>query len=171
MKNIGTLVSSKGLIGEMRVRFYMELKWDLLDHVMVEKSTDSFIPYAVEYLKDSGKDDLKKYILFGNIQNKEAADALAKKELYLEDAVYDELLPENSWFRLLGYTLYDGEQEIAKIYDIIVLTQTMFVLDVDGDDVYVPYVESWIEEVDDEEKKIYMQLPEGLLEVNRDGEV
>lgn len=166
MEKIGVLVSSKGLRGELRVKFFMDLEWEYLDRLLVEKNEGSYIPHQIEYLKDSGKDDLKKFLKFENINTKEEADALVKKPIYLETAEYEELLPEESWFRLKDYILYDGDREIGEVYDIIEMTQTLFVVKIDDQDVYVPYVEEWIEEIDDEEKTIKMNLPEGILDIN-----
>jgi len=69
--------------------------------------------------------------------------------------------------RLQGFEVRGvKEGPIAVIQDFMLLPQqVLLVIEVEGREVYIPYQEALIQEVDLKEKFILMDLPEGLLDL------
>ncbi len=166
MKNIAKITSTKGLQGELKVKLYYDLDIEEGDSLFVEQRDESYLPYIVEYINDTARDGLMKVLKFEDVNDIDAATPLTKKELWVEDDFYDESLGEESYYRLIGYQVYDESEQLGTINDIIEQAQIILVIGDPAEGVYVPYVEDWIQSVDDELQKITMILPEGLLSIN-----
>lgn len=73
-----------------------------------------------------------------------------------------------------GYEIIDSESgnKIGKVVDLDDSTQNVLFIVEDelGDTVMIPASDDFIIEIDDENKKITMKLPEGLVEINRKNE-
>ena len=67
-----------------------------------------------------------------------------------------------------GFVLVDIEgQDIGVIKEVVQYPeQLMAVVDVDSQDVLVPLNETFIQGVDPEQSAIWVDLPEGLLDIN-----
>lgn len=77
-----------------------------------------------------------------------------KKEVYAED--------DFTGFKLIDEKLGEiGEVEALEEYPNQLLIKTRF----NGEEVLIPAVEAFIREINEEEQIIYLQLPEGLLEI------
>jgi 16S rRNA processing protein RimM len=69
---------------------------------------------------------------------------------------------------LVGLILYDQKSgELGRIEELIDLPNNpLFRIDVEGKEVLIPAREEWIISIDQENSKIIMDLPEGLLDIN-----
>jgi 16S rRNA processing protein RimM len=77
-----------------------------------------------------------------------------KKEVYAED--------DFAGFKLIDEKLGEiGEVESLEEYPNQLLIKTHF----KGEEVLIPAVEAFIQEINEAERTIYLQLPEGLLEI------
>ena len=80
---------------------------------------------------------------------------------------------------LIGCTVYDGPKEIGVVDDVqFAMTADggrrlddaaplLAVASVEGDEILIPFAKAFLVKVDTEAKRIEMNLPEGLIEVNR----
>jgi len=65
-----------------------------------------------------------------------------------------------------GYSLFNGDELVGKVIGILERNmQDLLEIQVDDQTLLVPVVEDLIREVDHDEKRIYMDLPDGLLEL------
>jgi len=97
------------------------------------------------------------------------AESLLKCDLQIPRAERAPL--ESGWTYvsdLVGCTLFDEDREIGQVADLQFGAGEAPLLVVrSGTSVYeIPYAEAYLRKLDLGEKKIFMQLPEGLLEVN-----
>jgi len=68
---------------------------------------------------------------------------------------------------LTGCTVFDGQREIGKVADVQFGAGEAPLLVVKGAKEYeIPFAEAYLKSVDVVEKRIRMQLPEGMLDVN-----
>ncbi len=167
MKAIAKITSTKGLRGEMKVRFFYDMDISPGDSVLLEQRNNSYIPYIVEYIKDTVKDGLTKVLKLEGVDHIDTATKLTKKELWLEDDFYEETLAEDSNYRLLGYEVYDEESLLGEITDIIEQAQVTLVIGNADQGIYIPMVDEWVKELDHENEKIIMTLPTGLVNINQ----
>ena len=114
------------------------------------------------------------------------AETLGGKTLYLPAAEMPELAPDTFLVRdLLGCQLYDGESAVGEVVDVefamapdgrtrledaapLLVVQAQPASDEDDGTVLVPFIRAWLVETDVASKRIRMELPEGLLETERD---
>ena len=68
---------------------------------------------------------------------------------------------------LVGCTVFDGDHEIGKVTDLRFGAGEAPLLVVKSDKEYeIPFAEAFLKSVDLDQKRIVMQLPEGLLELS-----
>jgi 16S rRNA processing protein RimM len=96
------------------------------------------------------------------------ATALVGSALYLPLTALPELEEDQYYFHeLVGYEVLDKTLgnigEIKVIYDL--QTQDLLGVDHKGKEVLIPIQDGIIEKVDKAAKKVYCQLPEGLLDI------
>ena len=79
----------------------------------------------------------------------------------VEEIVFDSDLP--------GYEVIDSEHGplgVLEHIDDTTINALMVVETPDGNEIYIPYNEDFIDSIDDEKKIIFTSLPEGLVDLN-----
>ena len=67
---------------------------------------------------------------------------------------------------ILGYTAYHRDKAIGTITDVVENTaQNLFVIEQGEKEFLVPAVEAFIQRIEHPEKIVYLELPEGLLDL------
>jgi 16S rRNA processing protein RimM len=66
----------------------------------------------------------------------------------------------------LGFTVYDRKKALGKVLEVIEQPlQILLMLEIDGKEVLVSVNESTIDRIDNKSEKIFLTLPEGLLDI------
>ena len=179
LEKIGKVVQTKGLNGEIKVAFegffldYLSL--NPIPHLYISAGKGT-VPYFVQ--RHSQLDSKQIITLkLEDIDTKEQAQHLRGSDLFFDKEVLDaffksldiEEYTEQSWDFLVGYTLIDSDdQQIGTITDVFYLTQhQLAAVDYKGSEVLVPLHEDMIELLDEDAKIIVMDLPDGLLDLNK----
>ncbi len=92
------------------------------------------------------------------------ADAIPR---YQGMAIYQtgESTADSDW-DINGYSLFNGDVLVGEVLDVLERNmQDLLEVQVDDQTILVPLVEDLIREVDHDEKRIFMDLPDGLLEL------
>jgi 16S rRNA processing protein RimM len=165
---IGRLQKPHGLHGELKLR----VDEPFLDPVEAAKvlfveQGGRPLPFFVEHLRGQGALIVK----LEEIDSREDAVLLSHKEVYLKSNTLEPVEQENEAEIMLrslsGFLVID--EQLGELGPIARLEeypqQWMAVLDSSGEEKLVPLVEAFIREIDPETKRIYMDLPEGLLEL------
>jgi 16S rRNA processing protein RimM len=127
-----------------------------------------------------GKNEGRVVLQFGGIDTISAAETIAGLDVLvpLEDRL---LLQDESVYisELIGCTVYDGSKQIGVVEDVqFAMTADggrrlddaaplLTVKSAGGDEILVPFAKAFLVRVDTEAKRIEMELPEGLIEINR----
>ena len=164
---IGQMLKPTGTKGEVKVDVFEEF-WDDMErspHIFL-KLRGSYVPFFIEYIKETHQNTIVK---IENVDTPELAIAYNLKDIYLREndiqspEYYDSIL-KNGWE---GFIIYNGSQRVGIITEIQAHPQQWIALvEWQGRQVLIPLADEWIEEVDEEEGKLVMNLPEGLLEIN-----
>jgi 16S rRNA processing protein RimM len=106
---------------------------------------------------------------FEGVDSIEAAQKLLRAEIQIPAAERAEL-EEGAFYisDLAGCAVFDGAREIGRVVDVNFGAGTaplLIVRDESGKEWMVPFVESFLRELDLRAKRIEMQLPEGMLEL------
>jgi 16S rRNA processing protein RimM len=163
---LGTISRKFSFKGEVVLQINPDLGYfpENLKSVFVEIQQKR-IPFFIEFTKAHKQNNLR--IKFEDVNTEEEADKLVKREVYVSKSEID-IDEEFSIKDLIGFTAYDDQDEqIGEIVNLNTSTpQALFELISDRGPLLIPVNEDWIIEIDEENKDIYFELPEGLLDLN-----
>jgi 16S rRNA processing protein RimM len=162
---VGVLQKPNGLQGEMKIEleYGLEEDYNRYHHMFILINGD-YVPYFIEYRKEYNGEIIK----LEDIDSPEQAAKFSLKGVYLRE---HEILSrkyhtDKEKEGLEGYMIYDGDKPIAQIEEVREYPQQLIaVLLLDGQERLIPLVDAWINNIDATSRKLYMQLPEGILEV------
>lgn len=171
--SIGFTKKEHRLKGELKVLVDDEYLEDLLKTPVIFLSIKGRqLPYFVEETKLENEVIIK----LEDVNSKEAARLLSSKEIFLQPA--NILKKEEKEFEfenqsnllfghIVGFTLVDAELgELGKIVEVVEFPQQeMAVISHQEKEAFIPIHESLIEKIDEEKQYIYMNLPEGILDM------
>ena len=123
------------------------------------------IPFFLEFTKAHKKNSIR--LKFEDINTEDEADQLVKRDVYVLKSTID-IDEEFSLKDLIGFTAYDeNDKLIGEIVNLNTTTiQAIFELASENGPLLIPVNEDWILEIDEDNKAIYFELPEGLLDLN-----
>jgi len=164
--HIGKIVASHGLNGEVVLQHALGKKTDLkgLQTIFIEERKSSFLPYFVESTTAKNKEEV--YIKLEGFNTKESARRLNQKEVWLLKPDFDKYAAKSSPISLLGYIMINEGKEIGEIIEVIeqpmqVLCKIMY----QGNEALIPIHGESLEKIDKKNKRVYVTLPDGLLDI------
>lgn len=117
------------------------------------------------------KSDTSLLIKFDDVDTIEQAERMAGVNVYFPKEYIDEenieCLPEEF---LSGYSISDIHLGYIGIIDHVdnSTMNTLLVIKNSGNEILIPFHEEFIKDVDEDEHRITMELPEGLVQLNSD---
>lgn len=163
---IGKFVSAFGLSGELILQHSLGKKTALknIKALFIEEATDSFLPYFVSSAR--GKSDTETYVQIEQVSTRESARQFIKKEVWLSAEDFKKLAAKSAPISFLGYTIIEGTRNLGEITEVIEMPhQVLCKIDIRGDEKLIPLHEQTLEGIDNKAKKIYVTLPNGLLDI------
>lgn len=164
---LGYIAKVHGLQGEIVAVLDVDFPEDYedIEHVFVDQNS-RLVPYFLEHfvLQPNGRVLAK----IEGFDDKNSAENLVGSALYLPLKELPDLEEDQYYFHeLIGFEVEDQKLgavgNVAVIYDL--QTQHLIGLDHHGKEVLIPIQEGIIQKVDKTAKKVYCQLPEGLLDI------
>ncbi len=163
---IGKFAASHGLTGELILQHSLGKKTALkgLETVFLEQTKDNFLPHFIEIA--TAKSDTETYIKLEGIDTKESARRFTPKDVWLQESDFHEFAAKSAPIALLGYELIDGTTSLGEIIEVIeqphqILCTVMY----NGNEALIPVHEGNLLKMDEKKKKVYVEVPEGLLEI------
>lgn len=163
---IGKLAASYGLNVELVLQHSLGKKTSLkgLEAIYLEEKKDNFLPYFIE--KTSIKNETETYIKLEGIDNKETARKLTPKEAWLEEADFNKFAAKAAPISLLGFSMIEGETDLGEIIEVIEQPhQVLCTIMYKGKEALIPVHEASLVKINQKNKKVFVTLPEGLLEI------
>jgi 16S rRNA processing protein RimM len=168
--SIGTISKPHGVRGVLKfIADYTFSEQFLKAPALFVKQTSGNIPFIIESIEHIGN---KQYLVkFEEISQRETAEKLAKKEVFINTTDFDKWVIEEegdeSFSYVIGFELFDeNENLIGKIEDVIDLPQhELAQLFINAKEVLIPLDENLIIEIDEEKQRVIMQIPDGLLDI------
>lgn len=167
---IGKLAATFGTNGQLILQHNLGKKTSLkgLETFFIEETNDSFLPYFISSAKI--KSDHETFISIEGIDSKEAARFLLKKEVWLAEADFKKFAAGSAPISFLGFMIIDNKKEIGEILEVIEQPhQVLCKIMIDGKEALIPLHEDSLEKVDKKNKKLYVNLPAGLLDIYKNG--
>ena len=166
---IGKLAAAFGVQGELVLVHSLGKKTALngLEAIFFEEKKDTFLPYFIVSTKIKSENEI--YILLDGITTREQARALIKKEVWLSENDFKKFAAGASPISLLGFMVVNNKDELGEVVEVIEQPhQLLCVLLIEDQEVLIPVHEKSLENIDKKNKKLYVSLPDGLLDIYKD---
>ena len=164
--HVGRTQKPYGIKGELNVLFniaeYAELESEYY-FLMIENIPVPFFIEDFTFTTDVGA-----RVKFNDVNDEKEASKYINLDLYIPRSLVKE--PDDSgasnWNYFVGYKVVDINGElIGEISNVDESTiNVLFILNEGDDEILIPATEDFITAIDEEERIIRMDLPEGLLE-------
>ena len=165
---IGRFGKSHGIKGEITFHFTSDSFDSEACPFLICELDGIFVPFRVEKMRFiSGSTAL---VQLKNRTSETEVRSLAHKKVYFPKKYLKYPLAGDSysWDYFIGFTLIDEQRgEIGSISDVDTSTlNTLFIIQKENDELLIPATDDMITRVDENQKKIYVDLPEGLIFVS-----
>lgn len=163
---LGTITRKHGLQGNVILKLDTDQPdfYDKLEGVFLEIN-GLLVPFFIDKQQWSKNDT--KIISFKNASEQLVEQSIGKN-VFLPLSTLPILTGKKFYYHeVIGFQINDNDgRNCGVIKEINDQTaQHYFILNLDGKEIIIPIIKDWILEVNREEKRIAMQLPEGLLDV------
>ncbi|WP_159468100.1 ribosome maturation factor RimM [Dyadobacter sp. 3J3] len=164
---LGYIVRTHGTSGDVVIFLDVDYpeEYEDLDSVYFDIKGD-LVPYFIE--RFNLQKQAKAIVTFEDVNTIEKAQALVGTSLYLPLDSLAELEEEEFYYHeIKGYTVIDEVKgELGIVREVYSLNgQDLIAMDYQGVEVLIPTAEDIVLKADKENKKLLVNLPEGLLEV------
>lgn len=163
---IGKFAASHGLSGELILVHNLGKKTALkdLETLFIEESKDNFMPYFITAA--TAKNDAEVYVTLEGIDNKELARKYTPKEVWMAAEDFNKFAAKTAPISMLGYDLMDGETNLGEIIEVIEQPhQILCAILYNGNEALIPVHENNLVKMDQKNKRVYVEVPDGLLEI------
>jgi 16S rRNA processing protein RimM len=162
---IGQILKPLGTTGELKIEVQDNFFDDFVesDHIFI-KINGHFVPYFIENIRETNHLLIK----LEEIDDPESAGTFTLKEVFMREQnitskSYKDQKSKEGW---IGFTIYDKEQIVGIIDDIEIFPQQIMAsVNINKKMVLIPLVEELITTVDENQKKLIMDLPDGILTI------
>jgi 16S rRNA processing protein RimM len=135
-----------------------------LKAIFTEDKKDSFFPWFVQSSKVKNENEI--YLTIEGIASKEDAAKIVQKEVWLPETDFKKFAHVSAPVNLLSYEVIHNDRSLGSVLEVIEQPhQLLCRLEVDSKEVFIPLNESTLQKTDHKERKLYVTLPDGLLEV------
>ncbi len=163
---VASLGKTKGIDGAVKLKANEALLEQIVnkDFLFVEVDGNK-VPMRVADYEVSG--DL--YVYFDGLRTKEEASIVVGRKVYLPEDQFQpvtEVTSDLEYAYLEGYTMLSEDTEVGSIVEVREFPQQeIAVVDASQGQVMIPIHQDLIIKIDEAAKRIWMQLPQGLLEL------
>lgn len=160
LAQLGYFSRTHGTKGELVLKFESDFKDEELKVVYLAIG-GSNAPYFIQETKESGHDLI---VRLEEVDSLEKAKTLLNKKVMVEETI---ILENESDTAFLGFELID--KHYGSLGPVVFVSdngsQTLLHLSFKSKEVILPLVDDFIERIEEIEKKIFYNAPEGLIDV------
>lgn len=163
---VGKLAASFGLKGDLVLQHSLGKKTALngLETIFLEEGKDNFMPYFIT--STAIKNDTEVFLKLEGIDTKETARKLTPKEVWLTADDFNKFTSKSAPIQLLGFQLIDGKINLGEIIEVIEQPhQILVAVLIDEKEALIPIHQDSLEKIDQKNRKVYVTLPDGLLDI------
>lgn len=171
LMQIGQIVKPHGLQGEVAFTFTSDIFDEIEAPCFICELDGIFVPFFIEEYRF--KNDETALVKFEGINSADDAKELIKAPLFLEKRYIPEEVEQSEVEGVdyyLGFQIYDEKGDLIGTIDGVDDSSEnvlFLVISPNDEELYIPATDEYIIEINDEEKTMSMDLPEGLLELYR----
>jgi len=163
---IGKINKPHGINGEMSFTFTTDVFDTENAEFLIFEIEGIFVPFYIESYRF--KTETTALLKLENIENEEQAREFNGLSIYLPVEFREKVSEEEiTMDYFIGFKLQDKMQgEIGTVTAIDQATENvLFIVEKDLNEILIPATDDFILEIDHEEKIIYVEIPDGLLEI------
>ena len=160
LQYLGEFIKLFSFKGELIL--YSELKSVFVENLdsLFVNFNESYVPFQIIKVKSHKKNNYRTQLQ--NVNSESEAKRLLKKGIYIERIENS----DNSDYLVDNFKVYNNNKYIGVVISTINKTeQSIMEVKMSNKVVLIPLVDQFIVEINDEELKIDMDLPEGLLDI------
>ena len=164
--SIGKIVAIHGLKGQVILQHVLGKKTSLkgLQTIFTQDKLSTYFPWFVKEAKS--KSITETYITIEDVTTPEAASKLLQKTIWLPKQEASKYTAPTSTLSLIGSTIYNQQERLGEIIEVIEQSHQMLcIIMIEGKEVYIPLHQDSLLRIDVGKKAVYVDLPEGLLEL------
>lgn len=164
---IGQFAKPHGIKGELALLTNSDVFEDSQDPYIICEMDGILVPFFIESYRY--KSDSVVLLKLENVDTEYLAREFVNREVFYSlDAVDgSDLVGDMTWDSFIGYRVTDVQYgELGNITDVDESTiNVLLQIDYQGEELLIPAVEELITEADHENKRLVVQIPEGLLDL------
>ena len=163
---IGTVVSKHGYKGDIKISVssnnldtFPDLKYLFIDLY------GCFIPFKIENVRSFSKNVL--IVKLKEIRSEDEVNEVIHKNIYVDSAEMESNIDSGFFYNdLINFEVITDSKKIGRIENInSKLPQPVFEIIYDSRKVLIPIHEDLIKKIDKKNRIIYLDIPNGLLEI------
>ena len=163
---IGTVVSKHGYKGDIKISLSSNNRdtFPDLKYLFIELD-GCFIPFKIENVRSFSKNVL--IVKLKEIRSEDEVNEVIHKNIYVDSAEMESNVDSGFFYNdLINFEVITDSKKIGRIENInSKLPQPVFEIIYDSRKVLIPIHEDLIKKIDKENKIIYLDIPNGLLEI------
>ena len=166
---IGKLAATFGLEGQLILEHNLGKKTSLkgLENIFIEETSNAFLPYFIESAKI--KNEKEVYVKLEGLTSKEDARKFVKKEVWLMENDFKKFSASAAPISLLGFMVINENSELGEVVEVIEQPhQILCKIILNDKEALIPVHEDSLEKIDKKNRKLFLNLPDGLLDIYRD---
>jgi len=163
---LGKIISAHGLTGELLLEHTLGKATSLkkVEVLFIEDYKKALLPYFVATTRKKTANAV--FITLEGINTRESAQQLVWGAVWIPEELYHQLSSKNAPANLLGYQIVEHEKEIGIISEVIEQPQQLLCkVFIQEQEVLIPLHEDSLLSIDHTAKKVFVQLPDGLLDI------
>ena len=159
---LGIISKKHGYKGDVNIKFDVNTskKYKELDYLFIDLN-GNLVPFFINSLRF--KNNNIALVKFEDVKDEDSANSLIGKSTYLPlDLLEDDERPIQA---LIHFQVIDKNHgELGKVIAIQEnKLQDLMVIDFKGTELLIPFVENYIESIDNKKKEIHLHTPDGLI--------
>jgi 16S rRNA processing protein RimM len=165
-RNIGKIVAAHGLSGELLLFHHLGKKtlFKGLEAIYLEEKKDEMLPYFLQ--SASVKSDQEVFLKLEGVESREMARKLVQKEVWLSEPDFLKFAGKSAPISWVGYQVINDGTDLGEILEVIEQPhQLLLRLEFQKKEVLIPINEETLVKTDKKNRKVFVVLPDGLLEI------
>ncbi len=162
---LGNITKPHGLHGEVQVFLDVDIPeaYQNLESVFVLNG-QKLVPFFIDTISIQ---PTKVIVKFEDVDSRESAEEICGKALYLPLSFLPELDEDQYYYHeIIGFNIIEASETLGEVENIYNFpNQDLIATTVQNNEVLIPIQDDIVTKVDKHKKEIYVQLPDGLLDV------
>jgi len=161
--HIGKIIKHKGLKGDLVIRTNANFSIDKkkINSILIDFE-NNLLPFKLEKFS---KIDYNHFLIkIKNNYNRDINAGFIGSKVYLKSEIINN--EDSKIEKIIGFNIIENKKNIGIIMDYHTGKQLILFCEINNKEVLIPYNEHFIEKIDFANKKIFVNLPEGLVDLN-----